>query len=131
MVLSMRDITVIERLYPAFIQCIKWTRWIIEVLHWSVHTTLGYILMLAVMTYNAYIGIALVIGASFGYWLFGMTLIEMNMEQFRKARNKIDKCDPECADVIGIGERRGSTTLNAVEHMVTEVNAEIHSASSS
>lgn len=54
-------------------------------------------MMLAVMTYNAYIGIALVLGASLGYWLFGMTLVEMNMEQFREAKKKIDKCDPECA----------------------------------
>lgn len=57
---------------------------------------LGYILMMAVMTYNVYISIALAIGGSLGYWIFGPALIELNMSQFRK-RQKIIKCDKECS----------------------------------
>ena len=53
--------------------------------------------MLAVMTFNGYIGIALVIGASFGYWIFGMTLIQLNLAQFNQSRMKDRRCDAECA----------------------------------
>ncbi|XP_055989255.1 high affinity copper uptake protein 1-like [Sorex fumeus] len=35
------------------------------------HVGLSYLLMLTVMTYNAYLGLAVVAGAGAGYWLFG------------------------------------------------------------
>lgn len=71
--------------------CFKWT---LEVLHWSLHTTLGYILMLAVMTYNAYITIAIVIGGCLGYWIFGLTLVQLNMQRFRHKPEV--ECDKNC-----------------------------------
>lgn len=65
-------------------------------LHWSVHTFLGYLLMLAVMTYNVYINVALVLGGCLGYWIFGPKLIELNLKEFYKRQNILD-CDKECA----------------------------------
>lgn len=64
-------------------------------LHWSLHTTLGYILMMAVMTYNGYITIALVIGGCFGYWIFGPTLVQLNMQHFRR-KQAVVECDKNC-----------------------------------
>ncbi|XP_047366546.1 uncharacterized protein LOC124955727 isoform X3 [Vespa velutina] len=100
-------------------------KWILQVLHWSIHTTLGYILMMAIMTYNVYISIALAIGGSLGYWIFGPALIELNMSQFRK-RQKIIKCDKECLDAILNQERRESAVSVIAEQLVLEATAEIH-----
>lgn len=75
--------------------CSKWT---LQVLHWSLHTTLGYILMMAVMTYNGYISIALVIGGCLGYWIFGPTLVQSNMQQFHR-KQAIVECDKNCEGI--------------------------------
>lgn len=51
---------------------------------------LGYLLMLTAMTYNAYLGLAVVAGAGAGYWLFGWKKaedsrsLEMNMERLQQ-----------------------------------------------
>jgi len=66
----------------------------LQVLHWSLHTTLGYILMMAVMTYNAYITIALALGGCLGYWLFGLTLVQLNMQRFQ--HKQAIECDKNC-----------------------------------
>ncbi|XP_035742738.1 probable low affinity copper uptake protein 2 isoform X2 [Vespa mandarinia] len=105
--------------------CTSCGKWILQVLHWSIHTTLGYILMMAIMTYNVYISIALAIGGSLGYWIFGPALIELNMSQFRK-RQKIIKCDKECLDAILNQERRESAVSVIAEQLVLEATAEIH-----
>lgn len=102
--------------------------------------------MMAVMTYNVYISIALAIGGSLGYWIFGPALIELNMSQFRK-RQKIIKCDKECSgnllivlvpqhfkiflllifiDAILNQERRESAVSVVAEQLVLEATAEIH-----
>lgn len=51
--------------------------------------------MLAVMTYNAYITIALVIGGCLGYWIFGLTLVQLNMQRFRQKPDVVE-CDKNC-----------------------------------
>ncbi|XP_055989283.1 high affinity copper uptake protein 1-like [Sorex fumeus] len=51
---------------------------------------LSYLLMLIAMTYNAYLGLAVVAGAGAGYWLFGWKKaedswsLEMNMERLQQ-----------------------------------------------
>lgn len=74
------------------------SRWILQVLHWSLHTTLGYILMMAVMSYNGYITIALVIGGCLGYWIFGLTVVQLNMQQFQR-KQAIVECDKDCEGI--------------------------------
>ncbi|XP_076627791.1 protein SLC31A2 isoform X2 [Colletes latitarsis] len=90
------------------LHCICWTTWSFQVLHWFIHTVLGYVLMLAVMTYNVYINIAVVLGGCLGYWIFGPKLIELHMAQFHK-RQRLLECDKECA-----------------EQLVTEATIEVH-----
>lgn len=107
------------------IDCSSCSKWTLQVLHWSLHTTLGYILMMAVMTYNVYINIALVIGSCLGYWIFGPVLVELNMARFQE-KQKIIKCDTECADAVYNQERRESTVSVVAEQLVLEATAEIH-----
>ncbi|KAK2579572.1 hypothetical protein KPH14_010868 [Odynerus spinipes] len=107
------------------IDCPSCCKWTLQVLHWSLHTTLGYILMMAVMTYNVYINIALVIGSCLGYWIFGPVLIELYMNRFQE-KQKIIKCDKDCADAILNQERRESAVSVVAEQLVLEATAEIH-----
>ncbi|XP_076161836.1 protein SLC31A2 isoform X3 [Ptiloglossa arizonensis] len=90
------------------LRCIRWSTWTFQVFHWFIHTFLGYILMLAVMTYNIYINIAIILGGCLGYWIFGPKLIKLNMTQFHN-RQRLLECDKECA-----------------EQLVTEATVEVH-----
>ncbi|XP_020298591.1 probable low affinity copper uptake protein 2 [Pseudomyrmex gracilis] len=110
------------RSYTRCRSCFKWT---LEVLHWSLHTTLGYILMLAVMTYNAYITIAIVIGGCLGYWIFGLTLVQLNMQRFRHKPEV--ECDKNCDDISTNQQRRASIVSVVAEQLVTEATIEFHS----
>lgn len=107
------------------IDCQNSYKWILQVLHWSIHTMLGYILMMTIMTYNVYINVSLVIGSCLGYWIFGPTLTELNMAQFQE-KQKIIKCDRECADAALNQERRESVVSVVAEQLVLEATAEIH-----
>ncbi|XP_029046152.1 probable low affinity copper uptake protein 2 isoform X1 [Osmia bicornis bicornis] len=107
------------------LHCIYWSTWSFQVLHWSVHTFLGYLLMLAVMTYNVYINIALVLGGCLGYWIFGPKLIELNLKEFYKRQNILD-CDKECADNAINYEGQGSTVSVVTEQLITEATIEVH-----
>lgn len=51
--------------------------------------------MMAVMTYNAYFTIALTIGGCLGYWIFGPTLVQLNMQRFYR-KQALVKCDENC-----------------------------------
>ncbi|KAK0172074.1 hypothetical protein PV328_005442 [Microctonus aethiopoides] len=102
--------------------------WIAEVAHYSTHTIIGYMLMLAVMTYNGYICIALVIGSTIGYWIFSPALLNLNMAELREKYNSIP-CDPVCADAVINSERRQSAVSIVAEQLVSEINAEIHAVS--
>lgn len=51
--------------------------------------------MSTVMTFNAYITIALTIGACIGYCIFGPTIIRLNMQRFYR-KQAIMKCDKNC-----------------------------------
>lgn len=57
--------------------------------------------MLAVMTYNGYISIAIVLGSGLGYYVFGSILLEFKMSEFQK-QHKIIQCNPECAGKLKI-----------------------------
>ncbi|XP_076232683.1 protein SLC31A2 isoform X2 [Calliopsis andreniformis] len=107
------------------LRCISWCTWSFQVFHWFIHTFLGYLLMMAVMTYNAYINIALVLGGCLGYWIFGPKLIELNMVQFYK-RQRILECKKECADNTINHQRSGSTVSIVAEQLVTEATVEVH-----
>ncbi|XP_055989237.1 high affinity copper uptake protein 1-like [Sorex fumeus] len=50
---------------------------------------LSYLLMLTAMTYNAYLGLAVVAGASAGYWLFGVRKAE-DVESQTQDVNKVE-----------------------------------------
>ncbi|XP_017880769.1 uncharacterized protein LOC108625345 isoform X2 [Ceratina calcarata] len=109
----------------ASIEGIRWPAWCFQVFHWSIHTFLSYLLMLAVMTYNVYVNVAIVLGGCLGYWIFGPRLIELNMKQFHDKQRLLD-CDKECAEHIMNEERRGSTISIVAEQLVTETTVEVH-----
>ena len=76
-----------------------WAKWLAEVLHWSLHVTLGYLLMLSVMTYNGYIVFAIVIGSGIGYYIFGPLWFEWNISKIQRKKRLI-QCNPECTGKI-------------------------------
>ncbi|XP_015596751.1 probable low affinity copper uptake protein 2 isoform X2 [Cephus cinctus] len=104
--------------------CSSYLLWLLEVFHFTIHTTLGYFLMLAVMTYNVYVNIALVMGAGIGYFILGPTLVELNMAQYNNKRKDI-KCNLECSDAILDPNRRQSTVSIIAEQLVTEANIDV------
>ncbi|XP_071553925.1 protein SLC31A2 [Temnothorax nylanderi] len=106
-------------------RCGSCSRWTLQMLHWSLHTTLGYILMMTVMTYNAYITIALIIGAFFGYCIFGPTLVQLNMQRFHR-KQAIVECDKNCEDIVSNQQRRESAVSIVAEQLVIEANIEVH-----
>lgn len=128
---SSESSSLLSRVTPKTFETLSYTRcgscskWILQVMHWSLHTTIGYIMMLAVMTYNGYITIALVIGGCLGYWIFGPTLVQLNMQRFNRKRT-IVKCDKDCEDVFENQPRRPSVVSIVAEQLVTEANIEVH-----
>lgn len=107
------------------LHCMQWSTWSFQVFHWFVHTFLGYLLMLAIMTYNVYINIAIVLGGGLGYWIFGLKLIELNVERFFEKRTLLD-CDKECADNIVHCQGDELTVSVITEQFVTEATVEVH-----
>jgi len=81
--------------------------------------------MMAVMTYNTYITIALAFGAGFGYWIFGSTLVQLNMQRFHH-KQAIMECDKNCEDIVSNQQRRESAVSIVAEQLVTEANIEVH-----
>lgn len=61
------------------------------------HNVLNYGLMLAVMMFNGYMFIAVVLGAFVGYFLFGHLSMKTNMENLQAIQTKII-CSTRCAD---------------------------------
>ncbi|XP_039308047.1 probable low affinity copper uptake protein 2 isoform X1 [Solenopsis invicta] len=111
--------------FRSYTRCGNCLRWTLQILHWSLHTALGYILMMAVMTYNAYITIALVVGACIGYCIFGPTLIQLNIQYFQR-KQAIMECDKNCEDIVSNQQRRESAVSIVAEQLVTEANIEVH-----
>lgn len=60
-------------------------------------SVLNYGLMLAVMLYNGYIFVAVVLGAFVGYFFFGHLSMKTNMENLQAIRTKMI-CSTRCAD---------------------------------
>ncbi|XP_011863504.1 PREDICTED: probable low affinity copper uptake protein 2 [Vollenhovia emeryi] len=106
-------------------KCGSCSSWTLQTLHWSLHTALGYILMMAVMTYNAYFTIALAIGACLGYFIFGHTLVQLNMQRFYR-KQTIVECDKNCEDTVSNQQRRESAVSIVAEQLVIEANIEVH-----
>ncbi|CAD6234205.1 GSCOCG00007650001-RA-CDS [Cotesia congregata] len=100
--------------------------WTFEVLHYSAQTTIGYIVMLVVMTYNIYICIALIIGSAIGYWIFSPILLYFNLKEL-KQKNKNISCSPGCSDSISTIERRPSSLSAIADQSASEIVAELHS----
>lgn len=61
------------------------------------HQFLNYGLMLAVMMFNGYMFISVVLGAFVGYFLFGHISMKINMENLQAIQTKII-CSARCAD---------------------------------
>lgn len=61
------------------------------------HNILSYGIMLAVMMYNGYMFISVVLGAFIGYFLFGHISMKTNMENLQAIHTKI-VCSSRCAD---------------------------------
>jgi Ctr copper transporter family len=61
------------------------------------HNILSYGIMLAVMMYNGYMFISVVLGAFIGYFLFGHISMKTNMENLQAIQTKI-VCSNRCAD---------------------------------
>ncbi|XP_033228585.1 probable low affinity copper uptake protein 2 isoform X2 [Belonocnema kinseyi] len=118
------------RIYPRSFKpftscrCESWSKWLLEVCHWSFHTLLGYLLMLAIMTYNGYISIAIALGSCFGYWIFGPSLVESNIAQFQAKGLKIKYA-------LITSEIRESTVSTVADESATsiETNVEVHAPS--
>ncbi|CAK9821831.1 High affinity copper uptake protein 1 [Anthophora retusa] len=107
------------------LHCIRWSAWSFQVFHWFMHTFLGYLLMLAIMTYNVYINIAIVLGSSLGYWIFGPIFIEFAIKQFYKQQRLLD-CDKECTDNMINHQRHSPAVSVMTEQLVTEAVVEVH-----
>ncbi|XP_076673842.1 protein SLC31A2 [Andrena cerasifolii] len=107
------------------LRCIRWSTWSIQAFHWFIHTFVGYLLMLAVMTYNVYINIALVLGGCIGYWVFGPKLVELKLARFHE-KQRLLQCDKECADNVVNHQRPGTNVSIIAEQLVTEATVEVH-----
>ncbi|XP_050422894.1 probable low affinity copper uptake protein 2 [Adelges cooleyi] len=59
---------------------------------YSLQMLIGYVLMCAVMTYNAFVFIAVVGGYGVGYWLFGLTMMQLTAKNLLKSNNVPIKC---------------------------------------
>lgn len=70
---------------------------VIDVTIFSLHNILSYGLMLAVMMYNGYIFLAVVLGSFVGHFLFGHISMKTNMENLQAIQTKI-VCSTRCAD---------------------------------
>ncbi|XP_068969476.1 uncharacterized protein [Bombus flavifrons] len=60
-----------------------------------------------------------------GYWIFGLKLIELNVERFFEKRTLLD-CDKECADNIVHCQGDELTVPVIAEQFVTEATVEVH-----
>lgn len=63
-----------------------------------IHNTVGYLLMLAVMLYNVYLVIVVILGLMLGHYIFGTQLIQLQMKCFGTRPDVI--CTPECDDTV-------------------------------
>ncbi|XP_055989262.1 high affinity copper uptake protein 1-like [Sorex fumeus] len=71
-----------------WLQLLSATHLLQTVLH-LLQVGLSYLLMLTAMTYNAYLGLALLAGAGIGYWLFGVRKAE-DMDSQTHDVNKVE-----------------------------------------
>ncbi|GLV40144.1 hypothetical protein CBL_03708 [Carabus blaptoides fortunei] len=54
----------------------------VKIFLWLVQQHVGIFLMLAVMSYNGFIFIAIITGSGIGYYLFGPALTKINIENY-------------------------------------------------
>lgn len=74
----------------------RFCRLINETLVFLFHNTLGYVLMLAVMGYNGWLFLAVVLSMGLGYFFFGHIAIKVNMESIQARTRKV-VCTPVCS----------------------------------
>jgi copper transporter 1 len=79
---------------PLLAEIIKGTT---DVSIFAFHNVLSYGLMLAVMLYNGYIFLAVVLGSFVGHFLFGHLSMKINMENLQAIHTKM-VCSSRCAE---------------------------------
>jgi copper transporter 1 len=79
---------------PLLVEVLKGAK---DVSIFAFHNILSYGLMLAVMLYNGYIFVAVVLGSFVGHFLFGHISMKTNMENLQAIHTKI-MCSTRCAD---------------------------------
>ncbi|XP_031621414.1 copper transporter 5.1-like [Contarinia nasturtii] len=74
----------------------RFFRMINETMVFLFHNTLGYVVMLAVMCYNGWVFLAVVLSMGLGYFFFGHIAIKINMESIQARTRKV-VCTPVCS----------------------------------
>lgn len=64
------------------------------------HNSMGYAIMLAVMYYNGWLFVAVILGMGIGYFIFGHISMKINMENVQ-ARTTTVICSPACPEAGG------------------------------
>lgn len=83
-----------------------------------VEDLIGYFLMLAVMTYNAYLAIGVFIGSGLGYFVFGIALGD-------GVTARIQRCQSNREDMLKQEEERRASLLSEVaEGIASALNTE-------
>lgn len=72
-----------------------------------VHVVLGYLLMLVVMTYQVYLGIAVILGAGLGYFLFAGLISEGVRGKPKPCPNSTEENSAIVLSVTNFNEIRG------------------------
>lgn len=76
-----------------------------------VQVVLGYLLMLVVMTFQVYLGVAVIIGAGLGYFLFAGLTPENNLRETESSANS-GHCSPAMVvKVTNLDEIRGQLPM--------------------
>lgn len=60
---------------------------LVDLMFFLCHNILGYALMLAVMVYNGYLFVAVILGMGVGYFIFGHKTMKINMENIQARTN--------------------------------------------
>ncbi|CAH0559045.1 unnamed protein product [Brassicogethes aeneus] len=102
-----------------------------EVSLWVMLQNMGYILMLSVMLYDAWILVAAVIGGGVGYFVFGQKFMKINLQNCQIIRDTF--CTQICGELGKDGEstpalEEPSTSHNSVIFNDTTTSATVHTS---
>lgn len=83
----------------------RFCRLLNETMVFFFHNSLGYAIMLSVMVYSGWLFLAVILGMSLGYFVFGHITMKVNMESIQTRTTKV-LCSPACPEAgtsTGIG----------------------------